>query len=211
MVTIDELPLTLLVDQRDAPYTLPAAPPWIAESWSCSGQRTRLRLGNVRSKVAKSGLGPGGCAGPRPTRTFRVGRRSPLGDRPGNFFDEVPAGGDIHAFQYILHDWDDDRCVRILRDCRRARNTRTAGVVGTGHRPARGRRRPPGQEHRPGHPGLVHRPGANHGAVRRRGRPPADPGHRQTGAGLAVDHRRPAALSGRAMAGPWPAPSDPGG
>ncbi|QDY11801.1 hypothetical protein FJK98_21445 [Micromonospora sp. HM134] len=35
------------------------------------------------------------------------------GDRPGNFFDEVPAGGDIHALQYILHDWDDDRCVRI--------------------------------------------------------------------------------------------------
>ncbi|MGV9976120.1 methyltransferase [Micromonospora wenchangensis] len=97
----------------DAPYTLPAAPQWIAEGWSCSGQHTRPRLGTVRSKVAKSGPGPGGCAGPRPTRTFRVGRRSPLGDRPGNFFDEVPAGGDIHALQYILHDWDDDRCVRI--------------------------------------------------------------------------------------------------
>ncbi|WP_425437161.1 hypothetical protein [Micromonospora wenchangensis] len=37
-----------------------------------------------------------------------------------------------------MHDWDDDRCVRILRDCRRARKARTAGVVGTGQRPARG-------------------------------------------------------------------------
>ncbi|MEV0941762.1 methyltransferase [Micromonospora wenchangensis] len=56
---------------------------------------------------------------------------------PGDFFDEVPAGGDVYALQYILHDWDDDRCVRILGDCRRAMNTRTAGVVGTGRRSAR--------------------------------------------------------------------------
>ncbi|WKU05692.1 methyltransferase [Micromonospora sp. HUAS LYJ1] len=41
---------------------------------------------------------------------------------PGDFFDEVPAGGDVYALQYILHDWDDERCVRILRNCRRAMN-----------------------------------------------------------------------------------------
>jgi hypothetical protein len=33
----------------------------------------------------------------------------------GDFFQSVPAGGDLYALKYILHDWDDDRCVTILR------------------------------------------------------------------------------------------------
>ena len=32
----------------------------------------------------------------------------------------VPAGGDAYLLKYILHDWDDERCVAILRACRRA-------------------------------------------------------------------------------------------
>jgi hypothetical protein len=38
---------------------------------------------------------------------------------PGDFFTEVPAA-DIHMLKRILHDWDDERCVTILRGCRRA-------------------------------------------------------------------------------------------
>lgn len=38
----------------------------------------------------------------------------------GDFFEEVPAGGDIYILASILHDWDDDDAVRILRGCRRA-------------------------------------------------------------------------------------------
>lgn len=38
---------------------------------------------------------------------------------PGDFFTEVPAA-DIYTMKRILHDWDDDRCVTILRNCRRA-------------------------------------------------------------------------------------------
>lgn len=38
----------------------------------------------------------------------------------GDFFTEVPAGGDIYALKHVLHDWTDEECVRILRNCRQA-------------------------------------------------------------------------------------------
>jgi SAM-dependent methyltransferase len=37
----------------------------------------------------------------------------------GDFFDSVPAG-DLYLVKNVLHDWSDDRCVRILSNCRRA-------------------------------------------------------------------------------------------
>ncbi|WBB62011.1 methyltransferase [Streptomyces sp. WMMC500] len=37
----------------------------------------------------------------------------------GDFFEGVPPG-DVHLLKFILHDWDDDACVRILRNCRKA-------------------------------------------------------------------------------------------
>jgi hypothetical protein len=39
---------------------------------------------------------------------------------PGSFFDEVPRGAQAYVLKNILHDWDDERCVRILRVCRAA-------------------------------------------------------------------------------------------
>ena len=39
----------------------------------------------------------------------------------GDFFSSVPAG-DIYTVKNVLHDWDDDQCVRILENCRRAMN-----------------------------------------------------------------------------------------
>jgi hypothetical protein len=38
--------------------------------------------------------------------------------RTGDFFTEVPGGADLYLIKSILHDWDDDRCVTILRNCR---------------------------------------------------------------------------------------------
>jgi len=38
----------------------------------------------------------------------------------GDFFAAVPEGGDAYVLAQILHDWDDDRCMTILRQCRRA-------------------------------------------------------------------------------------------
>jgi predicted O-methyltransferase YrrM len=37
----------------------------------------------------------------------------------GDFFEDVPAGADTYLLSAILHDWDDERCLRILRNCRR--------------------------------------------------------------------------------------------
>ena len=37
----------------------------------------------------------------------------------GDFFTEVPAGGDAYVLSQIVHDWDDERCTAILRQCRR--------------------------------------------------------------------------------------------
>jgi hypothetical protein len=38
----------------------------------------------------------------------------------GDFFQEVPKGADLHTLKFILHDWNDEECVRILRACRTA-------------------------------------------------------------------------------------------
>lgn len=40
---------------------------------------------------------------------------------PGDFFSSVPAG-DLYTIKNVLHDWNDDQCVRILENCRRAMN-----------------------------------------------------------------------------------------
>jgi orsellinic acid C2-O-methyltransferase len=39
---------------------------------------------------------------------------------PGDFFDSVPARGDLYILQRVLHDWDDERCVAICSKCREA-------------------------------------------------------------------------------------------
>ncbi|MDQ6823314.1 MAG: methyltransferase, partial [Candidatus Eremiobacteraeota bacterium] len=38
----------------------------------------------------------------------------------GDFFESVPAGGDVYLLSHILHDWDDRRALSILRACRSA-------------------------------------------------------------------------------------------
>ncbi len=35
----------------------------------------------------------------------------------GDFFESVPPA-DLYLLKYVLHDWDDDECVRILANCR---------------------------------------------------------------------------------------------
>jgi hypothetical protein len=36
----------------------------------------------------------------------------------GSFFEGVPAGADVYLLRHIIHDWDDDRSVAILKNCR---------------------------------------------------------------------------------------------
>ena len=36
----------------------------------------------------------------------------------GDFFKAVPEGGDAYIMKWIIHDWDDERAIRILKNCR---------------------------------------------------------------------------------------------
>lgn len=38
----------------------------------------------------------------------------------GDFFESVPAGGDAYLMKLIIHDWDEERAVRILKNCHSA-------------------------------------------------------------------------------------------
>jgi hypothetical protein len=38
----------------------------------------------------------------------------------GDFFKELPTGGDAYVLKHVIHDWDDERAVTILENCRRA-------------------------------------------------------------------------------------------
>jgi SAM-dependent methyltransferase len=63
---------------------------------------------SVIEEAAKSGfLGASDLAG----RCEAVG---------GDFFDSVPQGADAYVMKYIIHDWDDEKSVRILQNCRKA-------------------------------------------------------------------------------------------
>lgn len=57
-------------------------------------------------------------------QTTEIVSGSPLSDRiqtiGGDFFEAVPAGGDLYLLKQVLHDWDDTDCTRILKSIRRA-------------------------------------------------------------------------------------------
>jgi len=47
----------------------------------------------------------------------------------GSFFDAIPAGCDRYLLQSIVHDWDDDSCVRILTRVREAMPPRARALL----------------------------------------------------------------------------------
>jgi orsellinic acid C2-O-methyltransferase len=42
----------------------------------------------------------------------------------GDFFEAVPPGCDAYMLKHVIHDWDDERAVKILTSCRRAIGSR---------------------------------------------------------------------------------------
>jgi SAM-dependent methyltransferase len=58
----------------------------------------------------------------------------------GSFFESVPAGADAHILKWIIHDWDDEKSVAILKNCHRALGENgklilVEAVVPAGHEP----------------------------------------------------------------------------
>jgi O-methyltransferase domain/Dimerisation domain len=47
----------------------------------------------------------------------------------GSFFESVPEGGDAYLLKSVLHDWEDESAIQILRVCRRAARAGTALLV----------------------------------------------------------------------------------
>jgi hypothetical protein len=58
--------------------------------------------GRARQEIAQAGLAE---------RCQAVG---------GDFFEDVPRGGDAYVLKHVIHDWDDERAIAILRNCHRA-------------------------------------------------------------------------------------------
>src|SRR6202521_1618042 len=62
----------------------------------------------------------------------------------GDFFEAVPKGGDAYIMKRTLHDWDDERCAKILANCCAAMNEKGRGpvvdaVIPPGNDPDRGK------------------------------------------------------------------------
>jgi hypothetical protein len=59
--------------------------------------------------------------------------RTFLGERAscvvGDFFEAVPAGADAYLLSRVLHDWDDEDALRILRVCREAMSAEARLIV----------------------------------------------------------------------------------
>jgi SAM-dependent methyltransferase len=61
---------------------------------------------------------------------------------PGDFFSGVPADGDLYVLSRVLHDWDDDAAIRILRSCRRAMSDTGTLLIAEAVLPERARDNP---------------------------------------------------------------------
>jgi hypothetical protein len=55
----------------------------------------------------------------------------------GDFFTEVPSGRDAYLIKHVIHDWDDERAVVILKNCRRAMTAESRLLVIEGVYPPR--------------------------------------------------------------------------
>jgi hypothetical protein len=47
----------------------------------------------------------------------------------GDFFEAIPRGGDLYLMSSVLSNWDDDRAMKILRNCRAAMTLDTSLVL----------------------------------------------------------------------------------
>lgn len=47
----------------------------------------------------------------------------------GDFFFSVPSGGDAYLLKHIIHDWDDERAIKILQNCRSVMQPNTKLLV----------------------------------------------------------------------------------
>ena len=59
----------------------------------------------------------------------------------GSFFESIPSGADAYMMRHIIHDWDDEKSIRILKNIHRAIGTDgrllvVEGVISSGNEPS---------------------------------------------------------------------------
>jgi len=106
-----------------------AEPPAVARAYDFSGVKTIVDVGgatgNMLAAILSHHAVPRGVLFDRPhvvrdasalLKARGVDERVTI--EPGDFFECVPAGGDVYLLSHILHDWNEEQCLTILGHCR---------------------------------------------------------------------------------------------
>ena len=102
----------------------------VAAAYDFAGFRTLVDVGGgngtLLAGILKANPSVHGIVYDQPAAVQRAAiliNENQLADRcraiGGDFFKEVPAGGDAYLLKHVIHDWDDTRAVAILRNCHR--------------------------------------------------------------------------------------------
>jgi len=106
-------------------------PPAIAEAYDFSGFGTIVDVGgasgNMLIEILKRFPGPRGVlfdlphvVRDAPERFRALGLADRFRAEGGSFFDSVPAFGDAYVISHVIHDWNEEQCLTILRSCHKA-------------------------------------------------------------------------------------------
>ncbi len=107
-----------------------AEPPAVAAAYDFSGVQTLVDVGgatgNMLAAILSRHRGPRGVlfdrphvVGNAPALLKAHGVEDRVTIEPGDFFETVPAGGDVYLLSHIIHDWNEEQCLTILGHCRK--------------------------------------------------------------------------------------------
>ncbi len=108
-----------------------AEPAAVAAAYDFAGFATVIDVGggtgNLLSAILNRHAGPRGVLYDRPYVIANApallkerGVESRVTLEAGDFFQGVPAGGDAYVLSHVIHDWNEEQCLTILRHCRGA-------------------------------------------------------------------------------------------
>ena len=108
-------------------------PPAVAAAYDFSVCKTIIDVGgatgNLLAAILSHHAGPRGILFDRPhvvtdapTLLAAKGVSDRVTIESGDFFKNVPTGADTYILSHIIHDWDEDQCLTILGNVRKAMN-----------------------------------------------------------------------------------------
>ena len=136
---------------------------------STSGGATRQHAGRdpgplSRSRAACCSICRTSCATRRSSSSAR-GVADRVRIEGGSFFERVPAGGDAYVLSHIIHDWNEEQCLTILGNCRKAMKPEASLLIVEMVLPDR-RQAAPRQDARHDDARAARRPGADRCRIR---------------------------------------------